>query len=277
MVNLENVSFAYDNKSMTISNLSFNIKKGEFVAVIGSNGAGKSTLCKLLNGILKPTSGNVVINGMNTGTTKTSTLARHIGFLFQNPDRQICKNTVEEEILFGLELALNDKKLIKKRLEKVIAAFEFKRDSNPFQLSRGERQRVALASLIAVEPEILILDEPTTGLDYRECIGIMEIIKELNGRGVTVIAISHDMELVLDYAKRVLVLSEGRLIADGETKKIFRMPEVLDKASIIPAQIVQLALRLGEGFEGIFDVEEMISVISKKMDKERTDANEGVS
>jgi energy-coupling factor transport system ATP-binding protein len=276
MVNLENVSFAYD-KNMTISNLSFNIKKGEFVAVIGSNGAGKSTLCKLLNGILKPSSGSVVINGMDTRTTKTSTLAKHIGFLFQNPDRQICKNTVEEEILFGLELALNDKKLIKERLEKVLADFQFKRDSNPFQLSRGERQRVALASLIAVEPEILILDEPTTGLDYRECIGIMETIKELNSRGVTVITISHDMELVLDYAKRVLVLSGGRLIADGETKKVFRMPEILEQASIIPAQIVQLAFRLGEGFEDVFSVEEMISAVSKKMNKERTVANERVS
>jgi len=264
MVNLENVSFAYD-KIMTISNLSFNIDKGEFVAVIGSNGAGKSTLCKLLNGILKPSSGSVVINCMDTRTTKTSTLAKHIGFLFQNPDRQICKNTVEEEILFGLELAFNDKNLIKERLEDTLAAFEFDKDSNPFYLSRGERQRIALASLIAVEPEILILDEPTTGLDYNECIGIMEIIKKLNSKGVTVIMISHDMELVLDYAKRVLVISEGKLIANGETKKIFRMPEVLDQASILPAQIVQMALRLGEGFEDVFNIEEMISAISKKM------------
>lgn len=269
MVNLENVSFAYD-KITTISNLSLNIDKGEFVAVIGSNGAGKSTLCRLLNGLLKPSSGSVVINGMDTRTTKTSTLAKHIGFLFQNPDRQICKNTIEEEIRFGLELALNDTNLINGRLEEVLRTFEFDKDSNPFNLSRGERQRLALASLIAIEPEILILDEPTTGLDYKECIGIMEIMKKLNSKGVTVIMISHDMELVLDYAKRVLVLSGGKLIADGETKKVFRMPEVLDQASILPAQIVQLALRLGEDFGNVFSVEEMIDAVGKKMNNERT-------
>lgn len=263
MVNLKNVCFNY-GEAETIKDMSLDIEKGEFVAVIGSNGAGKSTLCKLLNGILKPTSGSVFIDGFDTKLTKTSTLAKHIGFLFQDPDRQICKNTIEEEILFGLKLTCNEKDIIRQRLEKAIEMFKFDKDKEPFQLSRGERQRLALASVIAVNPKILILDEPTTGLDYKECMEIMEIIKELNNNGVSIIMISHDMELVLDYAKRVIVLSEGQIIADSETKNIFRKPQVLLKASVFPPQIVQLAICLEEGFEDVFDIEQMANTIKSK-------------
>lgn len=256
MIELKNVYFTYQQEN-TLDNISFHIDKGEFVALIGANGAGKSTLSKLLNGLLKPASGTVTINGMDTRKTKSSTLARHIGFLFQNPDRQICKNTVADEIRFGLELVINDKALVQQRLDSTLQRFGFNPDSNPFQLSRGERQRLALASIIAAEPEILILDEPTTGLDYSECTQIMNTINELNRKGVTVVMVCHDMEVVLDYAGRILVLSDGRLIADGSTKEIFRAEEVLYKASILPPQIPQLALRLGQGFENAFTVEEM--------------------
>lgn len=256
MIELKNVYFTYQQEN-TLDNISFHIDKGEFVALIGANGAGKSTLSKLLNGLLKPASGTVTINGMDTRKTKSSTLARHIGFLFQNPDRQICKNTVADEIRFGLELVINDKALVQQRLDSTLQRFGFNPDSNPFQLSRGERQRLALASIIAAEPEILILDEPTTGLDYSECTQIMNTINELNSKGVTVVMVCHDMEVVLDYARRILVLSDGRLLADGSTKEIFRAEEVLHKASILPPQIPQLALRLGQGFENAFTVEEM--------------------
>lgn len=262
MISLKNVCFSYDKLS-TVKELSFNIEKGEFVAVIGSNGAGKSTLCKLLNGLLKPSSGNVVINNMNTKEVKTSALARHIGFLFQDPDRQICKNTVEQEILFGLKIYFKDKSLIDERLKNVLEMFDLDKDSPPFQLSRGQRQRLALASVVAVSPSILILDEPTTGLDYKECIEIMEIIKKLNKQGVTVVMISHDMELVLEYASRIIVLSQGRLVADGKTKEVFCMPKVLIKADVLPPQIVQLALRLGDGFENVYSVDDMAGAVCK--------------
>jgi len=256
MIDLKNVCFTYQKES-TVKDISFHIGRGEFVAIIGSNGAGKTTLSKLLNGILKPCSGTVSIMGMDTKKTKTSILARHIGFLFQNPDRQICKNTVADEIRFGLEQILKDKSLIQQRLDNVIAYFGFDPAANPFRLSRGERQKLALASVIAAEPEVLVLDEPTTGLDYSECMQIMNIIRQLNEKGITVVMVCHDMEVVLDFARRVLVLSEGRLIADGETREIFRQEEVLRRASILPPQITQLALRLGEGFEQVFTVEEM--------------------
>ena len=260
MIKFDKVCFGYD-KAETIKKVSFHITKGEFVAIIGENGAGKSTLSKLFNGLLKPISGKVIVNGMDTNTTKSSMLAKHIGFLFQNPDRQICKNTIREEIMFGLSLVYEDKKLIEQRLTHIIKEFEFEEESNPFQLSRGERQRVALASLLAIEPEILILDEPTTGLDYLECMRIMGMIRQLNEKGVTVIMVSHDMEVVLDFAKRIIVLSDGEVIADGETKKIFRVPNVLEKASLLPPQIVQLASRLGTRFNSVYSVEEMTDAL----------------
>lgn len=256
MINLKNVCFTYHKESI-LKDISLHIGKGEFVAIIGSNGAGKSTLSKLLNGLLKPASGTVTIQDMDTKKTKSSILARHIGFLFQNPDRQICKNTVAEEIRFGLEQILQDKAIIQQRLDSAIAHFGFDPAENPFQLSRGERQRLALASVIAAEPEILVLDEPTTGLDYSECNQIMNIIRQLNDKGITVVMVCHDMEVVLDFARRVLVLSDGRLIADGETREIFRQEEVLRQASILPPQIIQLALRLGRGFEQVFTFEDM--------------------
>ncbi len=276
MVNLQNVFFDY-GEGETLKNISCRIDKGEFVAIVGANGAGKTTLCKLLNGLLKPSSGSVVINSMDTRTTKTSALAKSIGFLFQNPDRQICKNTVREEILFGLELAFKDKGLIEERLKNTLSTFGFQGDSNPFNLSRGERQRLALASLIAVEPEILILDEPTTGFDYMEAMKTMGTIKELNDKGATVIMICHDMEVVLDFAERVLVLAEGTIIADGQTREIFRKEEALEQASVLPPQLVQLALRLGEGFEDVFSVDEMASAIINRMNKERTFEHERFS
>lgn len=244
MIKLENVSFGYGEVN-TIENISFEIEKGDFAAIMGANGAGKTTMTKLFNGILKPKSGDVITCGMNTKTTKTSVLAKKIGFLFQNPDRQICCNTIEDEIMFGLNCVCDNAEEKKRRLDEVISQFGFDRKAEPFSLSRGQRQRVALASVIAVKPEILILDEPTTGLDYSECMHVMEIIGELNKNGVTVIMVCHDMEVVLDFAKTAVVISGGKLLAKGDVKEIFRQEDVLRAASLLPPQIIGLSEKLG--------------------------------
>lgn len=241
-IQFQNVSFGYGRQNI-LQDISFTIHPGEFVAVVGPNGAGKSTLSKHFNGLLKPTGGRVCIKGLDTRTTKISTLSRHIGFLFQNPDRQICKNTIACEIRFGLSLLYRekqDKAEIEKRVQSILTEFGFSPDADPFSLSRGERQRLALASLLAVKPEILLLDEPTTGLDYQECIQIMEQIRLLNQAGVTIIMVCHDMELVLDYAKRILVLSDGEIIADGTAQEIFHNRPLLEKASLLPPQIMDI-------------------------------------
>ena len=252
MINLEHVSFAYPEQGPSVDDVSFRVEDGEFVAILGANGAGKTTTVRLIDGLIRPTAGKVEINGTDTAVSSVSERARKVGFLFQNPDRQICKNTVREEILFGLRTVRGDEgeEALQARCDEKLKDFGFSGDEEPFSLSRGQRQRVALASILAVEPEILILDEPTTGLDYFECCHIMDRIRRMNEENkVTVIMVCHDMEVVLDYARRALVMAGGHLLADGPVKEVFRDAELMEKASILAPQMIGLSTRLGEGFE----------------------------
>ncbi len=267
MIKFNNVCFAYD-KNNILNNINLSVKKGEFVAIVGRNGAGKTTLMKLLNGLLKPTSGIVTIANLNTSVTRTSELARHVGFLFQNPDRQICRNTVKAEIEFGLKCILTDSADIEKRCRSTIEKFGLTADKDPFSLSRGERQKVALASVLALSPEILVLDEPTTGLDYKECMHIMETINELNLNGTTVVMVCHDMELIADFVQRIIVVGEGRILADDICRRVMSQTDILKDASLAPPQIAELAIRLGKGFESVFTLDEMTGTISQKVKRE---------
>ena len=171
MIQLDHVSFSYPEQGPSVNDVSFRVEDGEFVAILGANGAGKTTTVRLIDGLIRPTAGKVEINGTDTASSSVSERARRVGFLFQNPDRQICKNTVREEILFGLRTVRGGEgeEALQARCDEVLKDFGFTGEEEPFSLSRGQRQRVALASILAVEPEILILDEPTTGLDYFEC------------------------------------------------------------------------------------------------------------
>ena len=235
-----------------LDGVSFTADSGEVVGILGANGAGKTTTVRLIDGLIRPTAGKVEINGTDTAVSSVSERARKVGFLFQNPDRQICKNTVREEILFGLRTVRGDEgeEALQARCDETLKDFGFSGDEEPFSLSRGQRQRVALASILAVEPEILILDEPTTGLDYFECCHIMDRIRRMNEENkVTVIMVCHDMEVVLDYARRALVMAGGHLLADGPVKEVFRDAELMEKASILAPQMIGLSTRLGEGFE----------------------------
>ena len=263
MIHLNGVHFAYEGREV-LSGIDLNIAPGEFVALIGPNGAGKSTFSKLLNGLNKPTQGTVTVAGLDTKKARTSALARKVGFLFQNPDRQLCRNTVRDELLFGLELCLTDKADIQARLDKTLADFHLDPDLNPLTASRGERQRVALASLMALTPELLILDEPTTGLDWRECMHTMELVSALNAQGTTVFMVSHDMEIVHDFAKRVLVLHDGKLSADGTPHEVLRRPDLLEEAALLPPQIMQLSLALGSDYDGIDTCEEMTQFLVER-------------
>jgi energy-coupling factor transport system ATP-binding protein len=262
LIEFSNVCFAYD-KNNILENINLTIDDGEFIAIVGRNGAGKTTLMKLFNGLLKPTSGTVTVEGLDTRLARTSELAGHVGFLFQNPDRQICQNTVKAEIEFGLKCILTDKNEIEERCLATMESFGFEGDKDPFSLSRGERQKVALASVLALSPKIMVLDEPTTGLDYKECMQIMEVIKALNSRGTTVVMVCHDMELVTDFAQRVLVIGDGGVLADDVCKNVMSNDTVLRRTSLAPPQIAQLAIRLGEAFNGILTVDEMAERIEE--------------
>lgn len=263
MLKFDHVGFSYPGAEKdTIHDLSFHIPKGEFAALIGSNGAGKSTISRLSNGLLQPGRGHVTVAGMDTLNTRTSQIAKKVGFLFQNPDRQICQNTVEEEVAFGLRVQGVPEEEVKQRVKDALERFSLKGEWFPFTRSRGERQRIALASVLVCQPELVILDEPTTGLDYKECISIMDYVKGLNReKNLTVLMVSHDMELVQDYAEQVLVLTGGNLVGEGPVNDVMKDMDTLQKANVLPAQIPMLSLRLGTGFEDVYTADQMVQRI----------------
>jgi energy-coupling factor transport system ATP-binding protein len=242
MIKVNHLCFNYPNGPAVLDNLNFEVRKGEFVALIGQNGAGKTTLLKQFNGLLKPSSGEVLIDLVNTKDATTGVLARKIGYLFQNPDHQIFLPTVAGEIGFGPgNLGLTKPEVARRVAEAAervgLTAYL---TENPLFLSKGQRQRVAFASLLAMGPEVLVLDEPTTGQDYREGIEIMEMVRELHQAGHTVIFVTHDMELVAQYAKRVIVLARGRILADDICRNVFYQPEILQATNLFPPQIARL-------------------------------------
>ena len=246
MIEFKNVSASYDGELPILRDVGFRIPDGEFVAFVGPNGAGKSTTMRLINGLLKPSSGQVLIDGVPTTQLRTSQLAAKVGFLFQNPDRQICCSTVREELLFGLRAQGRADAEAQAKVDAMIERFGFDGDAEPFLLNRGTRQLLALASIIVMEPPVVVLDEPTTGLDFRECAKVMNVIAELNARGTTVIMVCHDMEVVADCAKRVIAMTAGQVVADGETFAVLRDRDVLARTHLLPPQMVDVSLRLVE-------------------------------
>lgn len=246
MIEFKNVSASYDGELPILRDVSFCISDGDFVAFVGTNGAGKSTTMRLINGLLKPSSGQVLIDGVPTTQLRTSQLAAKVGFLFQNPDRQICCSTVREELLFGFRAQGRADAEAQAKVDAMIERFGFDGDAEPFLLNRGTRQLLALASIIVMEPPVVVLDEPTTGLDFRECAKVMDVIAELNARGTTVVMVCHDMEVVADYAKRVIAMTAGQLVADGETFAVLRDRDVLARTHLLPPQMVDVSLRLVE-------------------------------
>ena len=246
MIEFENVSASYDGELPILRDVGFRIPDGDFVAFVGTNGAGKSTTMRLVNGLLKPSSGQVLIDGVPTTQLRTSQLAAKVGFLFQNPDRQICCSTVREELLFGFRAQGRADAEAQAKVDAMIERFGFDGDAEPFLLNRGTRQLLALASIIVMEPPVVVLDEPTTGLDFRECAKVMDVIAELNARGTTVIMVCHDMEVVADYAKRVIAMTAGQMVADGETFAVLRDRDVLARTHLLPPQMVDVSLRLVE-------------------------------
>ena len=253
MIEFRDVHASYDGSAPILKGVSFTIRDGEFVAFVGTNGAGKSTTMRLMNGLLKPDAGQVLIDGVPTSDLRTSELARRVGFLFQNPDSQICCNTVREELLFGFKALGLDGPDADSRVDAIVEEFAFDPDDDPFLLNRGARQLLALASSVVLAPPVVVLDEPTTGLDYRECVKVMDIIRRIHERGTTVVMVCHDMEVVADYAARCIVMSGGEVVDDAPTFDVLRNRETLERASLVPPQIVELSLELGREMPHLAD------------------------
>lgn len=270
MIEFDDVHASYEATLPILKGVSFTIRDGELVAFVGTNGAGKSTTMRLVNGLLKPDAGQVLIDGVPTTELRTSELARRVGFLFQNPDSQICCNSVREELLFGFK-ALGQAGLeADERVDAIIEEFGFDADDDPFLLNRGARQLLALASIVVLAPPVVVLDEPTTGLDYRECAKVMDIVRRIHERGTTVIMVCHDMEVVADYATRCIVMSDGTVVDDAPTFDVLRNRDTLERASLVPPQIVDLSLELARDMPRLAEtavgrantVDEMLAAVS---------------
>ena len=224
-LSIENVSFSYDKKSVALKNVSFSVEKGDYIAIVGHNGSGKSTLAKLLNGLLIPKSGTVTVDGISSADKEKSfELRKRVGVVFQNPDNGIVASIVEDDVAFGPENLGVPRKEIGERIAFALKAVEMEqfRKSSPARLSGGQKQRVAIAGVLALRPEILVLDESTAMLDPQGRKEILAVVKRLNEEeGVTVITITHYMEEAAE-ANRIIVLSDGEIVMQGAPREIFR-------------------------------------------------------
>ena len=248
MIEVKDVYFTYPNGVEALSGVSLTIRNGDFVAVMGQNGAGKTTLVKQFNGLLKPTKGEVLVDGVKTRETSIASLARKVGFVFQNPDHQLFCETVEEEIAFGLRNFGFDQKTIKRRVTwalNLLGLTEY-RQTSPFMLSGGERKRVALASVLAWNPKVVILDEPTIGQDHQQKEKLRQFIVQLNAQGKTVVVVTHDVEFVAECNPRVVLMSRGKIVADGTAEKILTDHDLTVQASITPPQVTRIFVGLAD-------------------------------
>jgi len=274
MIVVQDVRFKYPSGVEAIKGLSLTVKEGEFIAIMGQNGAGKTTLVKHINGLLKPTSGTIVVNGVETTKTTIATLSKSVGFVFQNPDHQLFSETVEEEIAFALKNFGFDKATIEKQVTWALnlLSLEQYRKTSPFMLSGGERKRVALASVLAWDPEILILDEPTIGQDHEQKEKLRQFILQLQSQGKTIVIVTHDVEFVAECNPRVILMKEGKIVADGEGKEILTNTAALAESSIVLPQIAQIFTQLEHlGFpKDVIDIYEAKALLLKAWEDRQT-------
>lgn len=271
MIEVRDVYFTYPNGVEALKGVSLTVPDGDFVAIMGQNGAGKTTLVKHFNGLLKPLKGRVLVDGVDTSKISVAMLARKVGFVFQNPDHQLFSESVEQEIAFGLRNFGFKENIIENRVTwalNLLALTQYRKTS-PFMLSGGERKRVALASVLAWDPKILILDEPTIGQDYQQKEKLRQFILQMRTQDRTVIIVTHDVEFVAECNPRVLLMREGRILADGEASKILTAPEILTRASIVPPQIAQIFLQLPDGVVSkvVIDVYEARRILLTLLEK----------
>jgi energy-coupling factor transport system ATP-binding protein len=233
---IEKLNFSYPNK-IALKNISFNVDDGEFIGLAGSTGCGKTTLALCLNGLIPNSikgkfSGKVLIDGLDTRKNKVSELAKKVGLVFQNPDWQIFNLTVEDEVAFGLKNLGFDR--IKKRVKdalKIVGLNELeKRD--PQTLSQGQKQKLCVASVISTDPDLIILDEPTSQLDYKNTVNIHEILNKLNEKGKTIFIIEHDTDFLAEYADRVFIMNDGEIVKKEKTDEVFSRVRFLKKLGI---------------------------------------------
>lgn len=263
ILELDNICFSYNNEKQILKNVSFKINKGDMAAIVGRNGAGKSTISKLVCGFYKPTSGRILFDGKDMVDYTIKERSEKIGFVMQNPNQMISKTMVYDEVAFGLKIrGLSDSE-IKERVEETlrICGLYGYRNWPISALSFGQKKRVTIASILVLNPEMIILDEPTAGQDFKHYTEIMEFLVDLNKKGVTILMVTHDMHLMLEYTNKVIVLSEGEKIADNIPAYILTNKEIIEKANLKETSLHQLALKC--------DIEDTTKFVNKFIDYDR--------
>jgi len=239
LITVKKVRYVYPNGNEVLRGVDLHIEDGDFVAIMGENGAGKTTLVKTFNGLLKPTDGNVLIDDVETRKTSVAALSRSVGLVFQNPDHQLFCETVRDEVAYSLRNFGYPPDVIERRVRGILETLDLMPyvDSSPFMLSGGERKRVALASVLVWNPKHIILDEPTIGQDYQQKDRLRNFIVQLNTQRKTVVVVTHDVEFVAECRPRVVLLSRGRIVADGKAEEILSDSTLTEKASLLRPQI----------------------------------------
>ncbi len=269
MILFDGVWFGYTPDRTILHDISVEISPGEVVALMGENGAGKTTLVKHINGLLKPSRGTVFIDGVDTRTTSTAALAHKVGFVFQNADHQLFADTLEGEVAFALRNLGFPEGEVDERVSRYLEQFDLTRykERSPFLLSGGERKRLALASVLCVEPDILILDEPTQAQDAKQKRKLAQLIDSFRCSDSIVLLVTHDVEFAVQIVDRILLLSQGRLLADGSPRQILGNHDLLRRARLLPPQIAQLAHTLADKLptfpRDIIALEEAVKATSK--------------
>ncbi|NWG03032.1 MAG: energy-coupling factor ABC transporter ATP-binding protein [Syntrophaceae bacterium] len=269
ILNADELKYLYPTYHVeALKGINLSIREGEFIALLGQNGSGKTTLAKHFNGLLKPTSGRMWVKGKPTTDYSHRELARFVGYVFQNPDHQIFARTVAEEVGFGLKMQGEIVKTIERRVAEALEAVGLQgyEQKIPFALTKGERQRVAVASVLTAQPQVIVLDEPTTGLDYPHQRNMMEMLKRLNQQGHTIIIITHSMWVAAEYGRRTIVIKEGCILLDGPTRSVFANEAQMAEASLSPPSLVRLSNWLGTE---ALTVEQLV----KELKEHKPDAN----
>ncbi len=267
IIRVEDVSYTYPSGVQALNGVSLTIHKGEFVAIMGENGAGKTTLVKHFNGLLRPQEGRIIVDGVDVSQVSVASLSRKVGLVFQNPDDQLFSENVESEISFALNNFGFEKEVVEKRVDWALNLLNLEqyRKSSPFILSGGERKRVALASVLAWDPEIVVLDEPTIGQDYAQKELLRHFLMQLRTQGKTTIIVTHDVEFVAECKPRIVLMADGGITADGSTKEIMTDAEAMERASVSPPEITKIFSRLSHhGLPGdVLGVDEAVDLLMR--------------
>ena len=263
LIELKNVSFGYPNGRTVLQGINLTINSGDFLAIMGQNGAGKTTLAKHLNGLLKPTRGQVLVEGLDTQKESVAHLATRVGYVFQNPDHQIFSKTVGDELSFGPKNLGWSEDRIEQAIQHALhdIDMEDRRESEPYFMGLAERKLIAIASVLIMEPHVLVLDEPATGADYNVALRIMRYISDLHKRGLTVIIITHDVSLAANYASRVIAMRDGTIKITGSPESIFQQKELLNECNISLPEVAELSNALASHGQKqqVIRVQDMIS------------------